>query len=415
MNETARDQATLDLLDRASVREAMIISTCNRIEVYVETTTFHGGVADVVDILHEISKIDMETLRSALYVRYADAAAEHMMVVASGLDSMVIGEQQIIGQVRTAYQAAIDAGTIGPALHALVQAALHTGKRVHTETNIDEAGASMVSVAFEEALSHMQCTSLQNQTALVLGAGAMASLAATHLGRLGIQKIIVANRTRERAENLAAHARDAGVDAEVVDFDQRRQALTQVDLAVSATGSQTYTIAAADLPQQCQLMLIDLSMPRDIDDDVTAHGAKLVNIERLHRVRSDNEALVSDVQAQKIVADELQAYSTAQRIKDVAPAVTALRTHASELVDAEINRVAKRNPELGDDELHEIRASMQRVVDKLLHKPTVKAKELAAESGTISYQTALQEFFGLAGATTSVKLDYNELRGPQDV
>lgn len=153
MDETVRNDTTSRLVGRPSLSEAMIVSTCNRLEIYSVTNSFHSGVQDVVEVLHEISDVDIDTLRGYLYVRYADAAAEHMMVVASGLDSMVVGEQQIIGQVRTAYQEATDKGTVGPALHQLAQTALHTGKRVHSETDIDEAGASMVSFAIDRALT----------------------------------------------------------------------------------------------------------------------------------------------------------------------------------------------------------------------------------------------------------------------
>ncbi|GAA1474406.1 glutamyl-tRNA reductase [Corynebacterium felinum] len=415
MDDSVRDNATRELLARESLTEAMIVSTCNRMEVYVMTSSFHSGVSDVVEILHGVSGVDMETLRSSLYVRYADAAAEHMMVVTSGLDSMVIGEQQIIGQVRTAYQAAIAARTVGPALHSLVQASLHTGKRVHTETEIDDAGASMVSFAFDEAMAHLQLESLQGKSALVLGAGAMASLAATHLGRLGIDRLVVANRTRERAERLAQHSRQAGVDAEVVDFDQRAQVLSRVDIAVSATGSQSYTITAADVPPAHDLMLVDLSLPRDIDDAVTDKGARLVNIERLHAVRSGQGQTTADAQAQAIVAEELKQYCSAQRIKDVAPAVSALRRHAADLVDTELSRLRSRVDNLNEAEFVEVANTVRRVVDKLLHQPTIKAKELAASSGVVSYESALQEFFGLTGPTRSVKVNYEALPSEEEL
>ena len=147
---------------------------------------------------------------------------------------MVVGEQQIIGQVRSAYVDAVERGTVGPSLHSLAQAALHTGKRVHSETGIDDSGASMVTVALEEAMERMLVDDLRGKTALVLGAGAMSSLAATHLGKKGIDKLVLANRTRDRAERLAEHSREAGVPAEVVDFADRASVLDRVDLVVSA-------------------------------------------------------------------------------------------------------------------------------------------------------------------------------------
>jgi len=413
MDETVRNDTTSRLVGRPSLSEAMIVSTCNRLEIYSVTNSFHSGVQDVVEVLHEISDVDIDTLRGYLYVRYADAAAEHMMVVASGLDSMVVGEQQIIGQVRTAYQEATDKGTVGPALHRLAQTALHTGKRVHSETDIDDAGANMVTVAVDEALEHLHTDTLQGRTALVLGAGAMASLAATHLGRLGVEKLIIGNRTRSRAERLAEHSREAWVPAEVVDFDDRHTTLGHVDLAVSATGADEFTIAPADIPAERRrdLMLIDLSMPRDIDDAVVQFdGVHLVNIERLHQTisgRGDHSAGHKDALA--IVAEQLQEYSSEQRVRDVVPAVSALRRHAAELIEGELDRLRGRTPAIDDPDFEEVSRTVRRVVDKLLHEPTVRVKKLAAESGVVSYESALQELFGLVTDAPPVAVDVADL------
>ncbi|MBZ8177631.1 glutamyl-tRNA reductase [Corynebacterium poyangense] len=422
MDQPLREEAAAMMVARPSLSEAMIISTCNRLEVYTVTASFHFGVQEVVEVLHDISGVDEETLRSYLYVRYADAAAEHLMVVAAGLDSMVIGEQQIIGQVRTAYQEASELGTVGPALHSLAQTALHTGKRIHSETSIDEAGGSMVSFALEEALSQMNlpATADLNQpfhgtSALVLGAGAMASLAATHLGKLGIKRLIIANRTREHAERLAKHAREAGVSADVVEFDDRFSVLSQVDIAVSATGADHFTITQSSIPSNRapHLMLIDLSLPRDIDDDAALlSGVHLVNIERLHQaIDNRDHALTPSTQAAfKIVSEELDNFTSEQRVRDVVPAVAALRKHANEVANNELKRLKSRVPGMPEADFEEASRAVRRVVDKLLHEPTVRVKKLAAESGMVSYESALQELFGLAHTatesqrSTSVKL-----------
>ena len=313
MDDVVQHSACGRLVDTESLTEAMIISTCNRLEVYTVTNSFHTGVQDVIRVLQEVSHVDEEELRNYLYVRYADAAAEHLMSVTSGLDSMVVGEQQIIGQVRSAYQSASEQGTVGPRIHALAQSALRAGKRVHSETEIDKAGVSMVTFAFDQALQRLNTEDLQGKSALVLGAGAMASLAATHAGRLGIGELVIANRTRERAERLAGHAEEAGVRTRVVDFQDRATALADVDLAISATGAEGFTITAADIPPAHPLMLIDLSLPRDIDDEATKiDDVDLVNIERLSKSLS---AAATDVaagtdpheQARAIVDEELAA------------------------------------------------------------------------------------------------------------
>ena len=231
------------------------------------TNAFHAGVQEALEVLADVSGVAEAELRTYLYVRYADAAAEHMFTVASGLDSMVVGEQQIIGQVRASYMDAAERGSVGPALHSLAQTALHTGKRVHAETGIDDSGGSMVSFALDEALAVLGRKDFVGTTALILGAGAMSSLAATQLGKRGVDKLIVANRTRSRAERLAEHSREAGVPAEVVDFNARAGALARADIAISATAAGTFTITAEDISGPG--VLIDLSLPRDIADELS--------------------------------------------------------------------------------------------------------------------------------------------------
>lgn len=403
MDDSVRGETTQALLDRASLSEALIVSTCNRMEVYVVTSSFHTGVNDVVEVLHEVSGVDIETLRGYLYVRYADAAAEHMLAVTAGLDSMVLGEQQIIGQVRTAYQDSVDAGSVGPALHALAQTALHTGKRVHSETSIDEAGASMVSFALDRALVQMGLDPaaekpLAGKTALVLGAGAMSSLAATHLGKEGVDLLIMANRTLERAERLAQHSQEAGVPAEVVKYEQRASVFGKVDLIVSATGADDFTVKPEDLSADSTVMLVDLSMPRDIDDACAElPGVDLVNIERLHLASRQGgaEASTGESEALAIVREELDAFTTEQRVRDVVPAVSALRKQAASVGRDELERLRQRVPGISEEDWSEVSRTVKRVVDKLLHEPTVRVKELAARSGSISYVSALQELFGL--------------------
>lgn len=414
MDETVQHETAASLVEQASLTEAMIISTCNRLEVYTVATAFHSGVEDVLRVLGTVSGVDEAELRSYLYVRYADAAAEHMFTVAAGLDSMVVGEQQIIGQVRASYVDAAERGTVGPTLHSLAQTALHTGKRVHSETNIDDSGASMVTFALDEARRLMGVEDFSGRTALVLGAGAMSSLAATHLGKQGIERLIIANRTRSRAERVAEHAREAGVAAEVVDFNARAGAIGRADLTVSATASDDFTITPEDLSGPT--MLVDLSLPRDIDDAVTHRdGVHLVNIETLHAAMreadtEDSRALQS---AEAIVREEVDAFSSEQRVREVAPAVTRLRKTANEVQSQELERLRARLPELSDEDFEQVSRSVKRVVDKLLHTPTVKIKELAATSETVSVETAIEELFGLG--RSSVAVDAQRLPRPEEL
>ena len=414
MDANVQHGAATALIKQPSLSEAMIISTCNRLEVYTVTNAFHSGVEDVMRVLSEVSGVDVADLRRYLYVRYSDAAAEHIFTVASGLDSMVVGEQQIIGQVRTAYVDAAERGTVGPNLHSLAQAALHTGKRVHSETGIDDSGASMVTVALEQAMELMRVDDLRGKTALVLGAGAMSSLAATHLGKNGIDSLVLANRTRDRAERLAEHSREAGVPAEVVDFSDRASVLSRVDLVVSATASDEFTITPSDIPGP--LVLADLSLPRDVDDAVTEiEGVRLVNIESLHETMrgSDTEDSRALRRAEDIVAEEVATFGSQQRVREVAPAVTRLRRNAADISGQELQRLRARMPDMSDDDFEQVSRMVKRVVDKLLHAPTVKIKELAATAETVSVEEAVTELFGLD--SLSVAVDAQHLPLPDEL
>ena len=415
MDDTVRNDTCEVLVSKPSLSEAMIVSTCNRLEVYTVTNSFHTGVQDVVKVLAGNSGVDEDELRGYLYVRYADAAAEHLLTVTAGLDSMVVGEQQIIGQVRTAYQLAAEQGAVGPRIHALAQSALHTGKRVHSETDIDEAGSSMVSFAFDQAMMAMGAVDLKGKTALVLGAGAMSSLAATQAGRLGIDKLIIANRTFDRAERLAGHAHEAGVHAEAIEFHRRTAVLDDIDVVISATGAKEFTLTKQDIPAGHNLMIIDLSLPRDIDNAVAKlDNVTLINIERLSDSLDAADTEVAggadpQVAARAIVREELEAYSSAQRVREIVPAVAALRRRAADVVECELGRLQQKSPDLTDEQIGDVSQALKRVVDKLLHEPTVRAKKLAANSGTVSHETALQELFGLQLEGSGVSVDVKEL------
>lgn len=414
MDDAVQDTTATALVGQPSLSEAMIISTCNRLEIYCVTNAFHAGVEDVLEVLADVSGVSEAELRTYLYVRYADAAAEHMFSVAAGLDSMVLGEQQIIGQVRASYLDAAERDTVGPGLHALAQTALHTGKRVHTETGIDDAGGSMVTFALDQAMARMELDTLEGKTALVLGAGAMSSLAATQLGKRGVAKLIIANRTRSRAERLAEHAREAGVPAEVVDFNARAGALGRVDLTVSATASDGFTITAEDLSGPA--VLVDLSLPRDIDDDVTTReGVHLINIEYLHSLGGSADSKDSQAlrQALAIVSEEVEAFASQERVREVAPAVAKLRQSAGEVQELELAKLRARLPDMSEADFDQVSRTVKRVVDKLLHTPTVKIKELAASTQQVSVDQVIEELFGLG--RSSIAVDAQRLPTPQEL
>lgn len=395
------------LLAEDAVSEAMLVSTCNRVEYYVAVRGFHAGLSAVIREIVDRTGIDVDDLTPHLYVRYAEGAAEHMLSVASGLDSMVLGEQQIIGQIRSAYQDADEHAAVGRTLHDLAQRSLHTGKRVHSETGIDEAGASMVSVAVDEAIRAINpdyvpgdADGLAGRNALILGAGAMSSLAATHLGRAGVSHITIANRTLDRAESLAAHSLEAGVPARGIELGDYRDVLVDVDILVTATGAMSPVVRADDVRDVGPLSIADLSMPRDVEEGVgELQGIALFDIEHLQMTSTRELGRDDEAAARAIVAEELESYLRAQRALEVAPTVKALREKAAEVVSAELLRLESKTPGLSDRERQEVGRTVRRVVDKLLHVPTVQVKKLSAETGGMSYAQALQRLFDLPLST----------------
>jgi glutamyl-tRNA reductase len=383
------------------ITEVMVLSTCNRTEVYAVVETFHGGLTAVSEALAEKAGVPCPTLHESLYVHYAGAAIEHLFSVASGLDSMVVGETQILGQVRAAYAAAHEAGTVGSALHGLVQRTLRVGKRVHSETALGSLGASVVSEALAAA------GDLAGRTALVVGAGSMGALAASQLVKAGVRRIVVANRTFATAERLVQNIAESGADAAAVGLSEVPQALLDADVAVSCTGAKGVVIGPEHVrPREKDLVICDLGMPRDVDSAVERlPGVRIVDLEtvrdRMDRA-GDSSTAKHIAQASGIVLDEVRDYLAEQRTAAVTPTVAALRQQAAEVVDAELLRLDRRLPDLDPQVRQEVARTVRRVVDKLLHTPTVRVKQLAAGGDRTDYAQALRELFGLDPSAPAV-------------
>jgi glutamyl-tRNA reductase len=409
------DQAKLiqQVLQSPLVTEAMILSTCNRVEVYAVVDAFHGGLSAIGQVLAEHSGLSMGDLTKHAYVRYSEAAVEHLFAVASGLDSAVVGEQQVLGQVRRAYATAEANRTVGRILHDLSQRALSVGKRVHSETSIDAAGGSVVSVALHVAAERLyrpelgpSYTALAGRTATVIGAGSMGSLTAAHLVRAGVGHVNVVNRSLPRAQRLAASIAEQGVTAQAWTLDQLPAALVDADVVVSCTGAVRPVVSLADVHHAlaasqrdeltAPLVLCDLGMPRDVDPAVAGlPGVSVVDMDRVQREPSARAASDAADAARRIVAAEVASYLASQRMAEVTPTVTALRQRAADLVEAELLRLESRLPDLGHEQRQEVACTVRRVVDKLLHAPTVRVKQLAGAPGADTYAEALRELFEL--------------------
>ncbi|MFC5285935.1 glutamyl-tRNA reductase [Actinokineospora guangxiensis] len=384
-----------ELVECAAVSEAVLVSTCNRVEVYAVVDAFHAGLADVVGVLARHSGLGMGELHDHLYVHYAAAAVQHLFTVTAGLDSMVVGEAQILGQVRLAYQAARAAGSVGRTLHELVQQALRIGKRVHSDTGLDAAGPSVVGEALSDAEEVLD--GLAGRHALIVGAGSMGGLAAAALRRAAIGSVTVANRTEANGARLAASLREQGVPADAVGLDDLPARVAEADVVVACTGAGgavvlTEHVAARTRP----LVVCDLGLPRDVEDGVgRVPGVRLVDLESLQRRLADAPSGLDTRAAKDMVAEEVRAYLAAQRSAAVTPTVTALRRRAAEVVDSELLRLDTRLPELDGAVRDELARTVRRVVDKLLHTPTVRVKELASGPDGSGYADALRELFGL--------------------
>ncbi|MBC9730200.1 glutamyl-tRNA reductase [Streptomyces sp. TRM68367] len=549
--------------------EAAVLATCNRIELYADVDKFHAGVAELSTLLAQHSGVGLDELTPYLYVHYEDRAVHHFFSVACGLDSMVVGEGQILGQIKDALARAQELHTAGRLLNDLFQQALRVGKRAHSETGIDRAGQSLVTFGLEQLARGGDVEAwARGKKALVIGAGSMSSLAAATLARAGVAEIVVANRTYDRAERLAeilTEGDDTDVLARAVPMESVPVELTRADVAVSCTGATGLVLtaeavaaavegrgpaggpgtgeaaggrttpqpgpagaalqsgpaspagrgdapaptdlggddacpldlsgvpgtaafsvlgdaavagmAAAELEQHAAwvdngtpetagraqrtqtrpggvvaldpaedadaiaalaatvavvgrvperrrpepvaepqrpepvLFLLDLAMPRDIDAAVhRLAGLRLVDIESLAEASAtptDERTLsagpiAADVdQVRRIVSDEVAAFGAAQRAAHITPTVVALRTMAADVVAGEIARLEGRLPALDDKHRAEITQTVRRVVDKLLHAPTVRVKQLAAEPGGAGYADALRTLFDLDPETVA--------------
>lgn len=386
------------LVAQPYVNEAVVVSTCNRVEVYAAVSGFHGGLGDVCAVLAEQAGIAPNDLAGNLYVHYERAAVDHVFRVAAGLDSMVVGEAQILGQLRDAYHGAGEADTAGRLLHELMQQALRVGKRAHAETGIDRAGQSVVTAALDLAAAQLG-DELAGRPALVIGAGAMGALSVATLARRGAGPLAVSNRSPERAVRLAE-----SYGAEAVAVERLTEVLSTVDIVVAATASTEAVLThdtvsaalAARNPARGRLVLLDLAVPRDIEPEVAQlPGVEVIDIERLGRAIADSSVTADAAEVARIVAAEVDAFLAWMRGADVGPTVAALRSRADDVVAVELRRLAQRRPELTDEQRADVARTVHRVVQRLLHQPTVRVRQLAAEPGGDQYAALLRELFDL--------------------
>jgi glutamyl-tRNA reductase len=397
VGDVQMSKALHDLTTRENVSEAVVLSTCNRTEVYAVAERFHGAFADIRNFLGDISFLPPEEFADHLYVHYDSAAAAHLFAVTAGLDSVVLGESEIQGQVKHGWELALEEGTAGKTLNLLFRHALQAGKRARTETGIARNIASVSHAAV--AMATERLGDLTGKRVLVLGAGDMGEGMLTALVGAGVGDVLVTNRTRSRADELAA--RVGGRSVALLDMPDH---LADVDVLLTSTGSRALMVEAADLtPVMADrpdrpLLIVDIAMPRDVDPAAGAlPGVTLLDMDDLRAFAEQGVAErrreVGRVEA--ILEEELHGYLEATSAREVAPIVVALRERAEATRLAELDRFRNRLATLGPAEARAVDALSKSLVAKLLHEPTVVLKGAAGSSRGDRLLAALRELFGI--------------------
>ena len=363
--------------------------------MYVEADRFHGSVEEVSRLLAEHAGLDRDELVRHVYVHFDDAAVAHLFGVTAGLDSMILGESQILGQVRDALHGAQAESTVGSTLNALFQQALRIGKRGHNETGIDRLAPSIVTAGLAVA---GDAVAAADTRFLVAGAGTMANHAVRTLIDRGVapHHIMVANRTYQKAFALVA---SHGVSA--VRWDSLDVELAAADVVISCTGASGIVfdrerVERAVADRDRSMTMIDLALPRDVDPGVAElTRVRLVDISMLATLGAEG-SLSSDVQqVRSIVEDEVRSFLAAKSASRVTPTVVALRTMATDVVAAELGRLESRISDLTDDQQAAVRQALHRVADKLIHAPTVRVQQLIEDPAGLTYADALADLFAL--------------------
>ncbi|HET6952786.1 MAG TPA: glutamyl-tRNA reductase [Acidimicrobiales bacterium] len=388
-------KALHDLCTRENISESLVLSTCNRTEVYAVAERFHGAYSDIRGFLADFSYLPPEDFSDHLYVHYDSAAVAHLMSVTAGLDAAVLGECEIQGQVKLAWERARDEGTAGPSLNLLLRHALEAGKRARTETGIARNIASVSQAAV--AMAGERLGGVAGRTVMVLGAGEMGEGMAVALAGAGVGDVLVANRTQARAVELAA--RVGGRPVPLVELPER---LTEIDVLLTSTGSRAPMIERADLEPVMAartdrpLLIVDIAVPRDVDPAVAeVPGVMLLDMDDLRGFAAagvaERRREVASVEA--ILNQELERYLGAISAREVAPMIVALRRRAEALRSAELDRLRGRYDDLDERQLDLVEAVTRGLVAKLLHQPTVVLKDAAGSPRGDRLVAALRELF----------------------
>jgi glutamyl-tRNA reductase len=388
-------KALHDLTTREHISEALVLSTCNRTEVYAVAERFHGAYRDIRGFLADFSFLPPEEFSDHLYVHYDSAAAAHLMSVTAGLDSAVLGESEVQGQVKLAWERSRDEGTAGAALNLLLRHALEAGKRARSETGIGRHIASVSQAAV--AMAAARLGGVAGKTVLVMGAGEMGEGMAVALAGAGVGQVLVANRTPARAGELAA--RVAGRPVPLVEVPGH---LADVDVLLTSTGAQAPLLEPADIAPVMAgrpdrpLLVVDIAVPRDVDPAVADIGG--VTLLDMDDVRGFAASGIAErrrevAAVEEILSDELERYLGATSAREVAPTIVALRERAESVRAGELDRLRTRYDDLDPRQLDMVDAVTRGMVAKLLHQPTVVLKDAAGSPRGDRLVAALRDLF----------------------
>ena len=397
IDDSRLPKALHDVVSRDHVSEAVVLSTCNRTEVYAVAEKFHPAYADLRNFLSEMAYLPPEAFADHLYVHDGESAASHLFTVASGLDSAVVGEAEILGQVRNAWERAQAEGAVGSRLNLLFRHALETGKRARTDTGIGRHVASVSTAAVAMAAAHLG--DLDGRSILVLGAGEMGDGMVRALAAKGVRDVRIANRTRDRAVELAD--RVGGRAIRLADLDA---SLSEVDLLLTGTGATSMLLEHADIARVMAsrggrpLLVVDVAVPRDVDPSAAdLPGVTLLDMDDLRAFAEAGQAErrreVDAVRA--LVAEELDRYVAVSSAREVAPLVAALHGRGDDVRVAELERYRARLGDLDERQIEAVEAVTRGIVAKLLHEPTVGLKDAAGTPKGERLSEALRDLFSL--------------------
>jgi len=395
--EDGMEKALSQVKSLLSLKENMILSTCNRVEMYAAARETEKAILDLKDFLSQYHDLSLKEFEKNLYLFIGEEAVKHIFRVASSLDSMVVGEPQILGQIKSAYNIAAEAQTSGLILHRLLHRAFHVAKRVRTETKIGNSAVSVSFVAVE--LAKKIFGTLEKRSVLLIGAGEMCELAAQYLVSGGIEKVLVTNRTYERAVTLAQEFR-----GEPIPFEEVHQGLRMVDIVISATNSPQYLLHHEEVAKvikerkQKPIFFIDIADPRDIEPKVgDIENVYLYNIDDLQKVANDNiqDREKEAQKAEAIVQDEVVKFVNWYHSLEVTPTIVALRKKFEEIRNKELAKTLSIHPTLSDKEKQSLEALTSAIINKILHDPLTLLKQKNEEEMADLYLDALRTLFGL--------------------